>query len=176
MIKEIVIGSLNPAKIKAVQSVVSDSIIVKAVEADSMVSSQPFSDEETRDGAIARAKSALLLERKSDIAIGLEGGVTRTNAGIMLCNWGALLDKENNLIVASGAKIALPSFVATRLESGEELGKIMASVMNDANINKTLGAIGIFTNGLVSRELMFAHIVTLLIGQYHFYHNEKNSK
>lgn len=36
------------------------------------------------------------------------------------------------------------------------------------NVRSQEGAIGIFTNNLISRESMFTHVVQLLKGQYDF--------
>ena len=41
------------------------------------------------------------------------------------------------------------------------------------DIRQGAGAVGIFTQGLVSRQMMFEHIVSLLIGQYLFTISQK---
>lgn len=164
MIK-IVVGSLNKTKIRAVQSVfVEDEIGGASVP--SHVLSQPIGEDMTRQGAINRAVAAQKLN--ADIGIGLEGGVTFHGNTLYLCNWGALATAEGLCITASGAKIALPESFHAPILAGEELSEIMDSFTERKNIRHHEGAIGIFTNGLLMREQMFAHVALLLRGQYLF--------
>lgn len=166
--KKIIIGSKNPAKIKAVQAVFQDyQVEFVSVNVPSGVSEQPFSDEETIRGAINRANAALK-EGNGDIGIGLEGGVHETEYGLFLCNWGALAEKGKPAIIAGGARILLPDTVARRIKAGEELGPVMDDFTNKENIRKNEGAVGIFTNGQISRAEMFTHVMKLLIGQFEY--------
>lgn len=165
---KIVIGTKNPAKIQAVQAVFKDyHPEYITVEVPSGVSEQPFSDEETINGAVGRALASLETG-KGDIGIGLEGGVHEHESGLFLCNWGALAVKGEAPIIAGGARIPLPEEIAARLRSGEELGPVMDTFAHKENIRKKEGAIGIFTNGQINREEMFTHVVKLLMGQYEF--------
>lgn len=162
-----VIASTNPAKINAVSTVLNDLGLVfelEPAETDSGVSAQPFSLEETRLGAINRAKRALGPE--ADIAIGLEGGVYEIEDVMYLCNWGALYSKDGKLHTAAGAQIPLPNSVADALRAGEELGPVMDIYAQESGIRKHKGAVGVFTAGVVNRDEMFQHIVKLLLGQW----------
>lgn len=165
---DIIIGSKNPAKIQAVKQVFTEDIYsFKEIDARSGVSDQPFSDEETIEGAINRATDALIIGQ-GQIGIGLEGGVEDTEYGLFLCNWGALVTESKPPIIAGGARILLPEGIAERLRSGEELGPVMEEFTNQQNIGKGEGAIGVFTYGVIPRSDMFSHIVKLLFGQYQF--------
>lgn len=171
--KKIIIGSKNPAKITAVQNGFS----AKACEFISLdipsgVNNQPFSDEETIQGAINRAIGALN-QGNGDIGIGLEGGVQETSFGLVLCNWGALATQEMEPLIAGGARFLLPEEVAVRLRAGEELGPVMDDYAKKKNVRKHEGAVGIFTNGVVNRVDMFTHVTSLLIGQFNYYANMK---
>ncbi|ARK31760.1 DUF84 family protein [Halalkalibacter krulwichiae] len=162
----VAIGTKNPAKVHAVQdSLISESITIVPVKVDSGVSEQPFSDEETLEGAINRANAALSITN-AELAFGLEGGVQETKHGLMLCNWGALMHVDGGRWIAGGAKLPLPAGVVERLYKGEELASIMADITGEVDTRKKEGAIGIYTSGLVSRKGLFAHIVKLLYGQY----------
>ncbi|MCF6408826.1 DUF84 family protein [Pseudalkalibacillus salsuginis] len=164
----VAVGSKNPAKVQAVRLIVETlDWQVEGMDAPSLVSPQPFSDPETRKGAINRAKACVNSGYK--IGIGLEGGVVDSEAGLFLCNWGALVTEKLDTYVVSGAKILLPKEIGDLVRSGRELGDVMADYTNQKNIRKKEGAIGIFTDGWITREEMFAHIVRLLIGQYQFY-------
>jgi inosine/xanthosine triphosphatase len=162
----VAIGTKNPAKVHAVQdSLIREGHTFISVKAKSGVSGQPFSDNETLEGARNRAKHALAMTG-ADLAFGLEGGVQETESGLLLCNWGVLSHKEGAEWIASGAKFPLPEQVANRLRQGDELGTVMADVTGDIHTRKKEGAIGIYTGGWVSRKELFAHIVRLLYGQY----------
>lgn len=165
---KIAIGSKNPAKIAAVERVFTEKgFEVLAVEAESGVSPQPMSDEETIKGAINRALSAAELGEAS-IGIGLEGGVQQTPYGLVLCNWGALAAAEMEPIIAGGARLLLPEEISRQLLAGRELGPVMDEYANKQNVRKNEGAVGIFTAGQVSRSEMFTHITKLLFGQYEY--------
>jgi len=164
---QIAIGTKNPTKVKAIQEVFGHDVNYTALSVESNVSSQPFSDEETIEGAINRAKHSLT-QAKADIGIGLEGGVVETKYGLMLCNWGALIYRNNTPIVAGGARILLPEVVAREVREGKELGEVMEDYSQKKDVRKSEGAIGIFTNGFVSRTEMFTHVVKLLAGQFEY--------
>ncbi|WEG16275.1 DUF84 family protein [Alkalihalophilus pseudofirmus] len=165
---KLAIGTKNPAKVHAVMdTLIREPLEFISIDAPSGVSAQPFSEEETLEGAINRAKFALS-EAGSKIAVGLEGGVCETPNGIMLCNWGALTDHLGGVWIASGAKIPLPSNVERKLKEGYELGVIMSELMQDPHIRHKEGAVGVFTSGMLTRKEMFSHIVRLLYGQYQF--------
>ncbi|MGE6259390.1 DUF84 family protein [Heyndrickxia sporothermodurans] len=167
---KIALGSTNPAKIKAVIEAfnkINRDVSVISTQVSSEVNEQPFSDEETIKGAINRAKNAIKKEN-AEIGIGLEGGVTESPYGLTVCNWGALVDREKPPIIAGGARFLLPEEIAIRLRNGEELGPVMDDYVKRKNISKKEGAIGIFTNGYITREDMFLHIMTILLGQYDY--------
>ncbi|PKG24953.1 DUF84 family protein [Niallia nealsonii] len=166
---EICIGTKNPAKINAVkegfQSYENASFI--ALNIPSLVSEQPFSDEETIQGAVNRAKGAVL-EGAGDIGIGLEGGVHRTRDGLYICNWGALSTVNGEVFISGGARIPLPCEIEKQLLLGGELGIVMDQYANKHNVRHHQGAIGILTNGKITRSAMFTHVMDLLIGQYEY--------
>lgn len=164
---KIMIGSKNPTKWKAVEAVFP-TCQVDTMDVSSHVSSQPFSDEETKAGAINRALQCAA-STPNMIGIGLEGGVMHVNDQLYLCNWGALVTKEKKVYTASGARIALPPAIADRLTMGNELGDIMDSYAKKQAVRNNEGAIGVFTNDLISRKEMFVHVVKLLRGQWEYW-------
>ncbi len=167
MIK-IAIGTKNPAKIKAAELACRElggELI--AVNVPSGVAEQPFSDEETMEGALNRARNALM-EAEADFGIGLEGGVVKTPYGLFICNWGALMTKTGDSFIAGGARIKLPDEVAQELFSGRELGPVMDEYTKKQDIRKTEGAVGVFSNNRITRDRMFEHVMELLVGQYEY--------
>ncbi|MBS4200045.1 DUF84 family protein [Bacillus sp. FJAT-49732] len=170
---KIAVGSKNPAKIKAAETVLRKIGYINELiplDAPSNVSGMPFSDEETIRGAMNRAEYCLT-QGDVDIAIGLEGGVTETPHGLFLINYGALAEKGKKTIVAGGARIKLPEEIAARLRAGEELGPVMEDYSKIKNVRTKEGAVGIFTHGMVNRDEMFMHIMKLLVGQRGDWHD-----
>ncbi|MFS0562955.1 DUF84 family protein [Terribacillus sp. 179-K 1B1 HS] len=163
----LIIGSKNPAKVNAVSAVFGDTWTLKSAAVDSGVSAQPMSDEETRLGAVQRALACSKLTGAT-AGIGLEGGVTEMDDGLYICNWGALAVGDE-VWSASGAKLLLPDFIAESVREGKELGPVMRAFTSRQDISTTDGAVGVFTDGHMSRAAMFEHICLLLKGQYAFY-------
>lgn len=172
---KVAIGTLNRAKTKAVRNAINTyfhEVDFQEVDVPSNVSEQPFSDEETRQGAINRAVNTLKLTG-ADLNFGLEGGVREIDGVMYCCNWGAVALKNGQVLSVAGAQFMLPEEIAEQLRRGKELGPLMDEFTKEKDIRHQKGAIGVFTAGLVDRVEMFEHIVTLLIGQYLFVKNEK---
>jgi inosine/xanthosine triphosphatase len=169
----IAIGTKNPTKVTAVITAFSPYLPGEFVSTNvsSDVSAQPLSDNETMTGAINRAKNALKSE-DAQIGVGLEGGVTKTEHGYFLCNWGAVVDCQLQPIVAGGARIPIPDEIGMLVSSGLELGDVMDQYVKKHNVRHNEGAIGIFTNGCVDRTEMFTQLSKLLVGQYLYNHKK----
>lgn len=163
--QKLYIGSMNPAKIKSVETVFGPEYEVIGCSAPSSVSNQPLSDKETKQGAINRAQY-LVNEKLADAAIGLEGGVMTLDDQLFLCNWGALATKQGDLFMAAGARIPLPELVKQMMNEGRELGEVMDLWTKKQDVRSNEGAIGVFTAGFVTRTMMFSQINELLLGQF----------
>ncbi|HLQ71958.1 MAG TPA: DUF84 family protein [Bacillota bacterium] len=164
---KIVIGSKNTTKIEAVQHVFTNKEVI-AIDAPSKVNAQPFSDAETKEGAINRA-TLCVKEMPKAIGIGLEGGVMEMDDGLYVCNWGALVTPDARVFTASGARIPLPPEISEELYRGFELGDIMDRYTDKNRVREKEGAVGIFTNEHVKRDGMFIHVVKLLRGQLEYW-------
>ncbi|WP_461200983.1 DUF84 family protein [Anoxybacillus sp. TBDG-1] len=164
---KIAVGTKNNTKVKAVKAVFHEAHhTIMASDVQPSVSKQPFSDEETLQGAIERATLAVS-HQQADIGIGLEGGVFVAQDGmIWLCNWGALVDRGGAVVVAGGARIPLPNEIGEQLKMGKELAEVMDGYANRYDVRSNEGAIGILTNGAIDRTTMYTHIVHMLKGQY----------
>lgn len=171
----VAIGTKNQAKTAAVEEVIREifeDVEFIHMDVPSGVSAQPFSDIETRKGAINRACNSLNATNAT-FSFGLEGGVHEIEGQMYCCNWGAVALQDGTIISSAGAQFILPEEIAQKLRDGQELGPIMDEFTNSKNIRHHAGAIGIFTNNLVDRKEMFKHIVKLLIGQV-MYQNKYN--
>ncbi|MEW9668438.1 inosine/xanthosine triphosphatase [Ammoniphilus sp. 3BR4] len=169
----VAIGSTNPVKIKAVRSAFEKMGLnaeVTGVEVDSKVSEQPFSDEETIEGAINRARGALKIGEESpyDYGIGLEGGVVQTQYGMFVCNWGAIVNNREVIGIGGGHRVLLPSTLVEGLNKGEELGDIIDAWAGGKDIKKNEGTIGILTGNHITREEMFHDVVIAAFSRFLF--------
>lgn len=156
-------GSINPVKVKAVRTMFPT---VTGMSVDSGVSAQPMSDDETREGALQRARACI--EQGASVGIGLEGGVAESEAGLLSVNWGALVDEQGDEIVAGGARYPLPEEIAAEVRNGKELGQVIDEFTSRKDVRKMEGAVGIFTDGQMTRGELYVHIVRLLDGQYRY--------
>ncbi|GAF21227.1 MULTISPECIES: DUF84 family protein [Shouchella] len=157
------VGTKNPAKVFAVkETLLKEPIKIETVSAPSGVSAQPFSNEETKLGALNRAQFARE-QADADAGIGLEGGVYLYEGVYYLCNWGVMVTKGGHVYAASGLSLPLPKEYNKGLEAGKELSHIIGN-----DIGKKDGAIGLLTNGRITRKQMFAHIVESCYGMFQF--------
>ena len=57
---------------------------------------------------------------------------------------------------ARSATFPLPPVVVRRIKNGEELGPIMDELFQKKESKKKGGAVGLLTNGLISRDALYA--------------------
>jgi len=154
---KIAVGSNNPVKVGAVQSVVQkvwpESQILPVMVSPG-VSLMPMSDEECLLGARNRARAALEAVG-ADVGIGLEGGVNPGPVGLMLLGWVAVLDSNGRQGVGSTARIPLPVHIAEQIREGRELGDVIDAILGEENVKRKGGTIGALTSGLVLRQEAF---------------------
>ena len=160
---KIAIGSKNPVKMAAAKTILAQAF-PKARFVSAAVSSgvreQPWGDEETRRGALNRAKAALK-EVGADFGLGLEGGVMETPVGLMTCAWCAIVDRNDKVGFGGGLNMLLPPVIAEVLRAHGELGPAMDALVNQRNTKQKGGAVGILTNGLSSRQLAYEQLVAM---------------
>ena len=166
--KEIAVGSANPAKIEAVRAAVAGvwpEATVRGVSVSSGVSAMPTGDEECLAGARNRARAAREAAG-ADLGVGMEGGVAHTTAGLMLLGWVAVVDGNGVEGVSSTARLPLPAPIAERVLAGEELGPVMDDILGVEKSNHRGGAIGALTAGLVPRADAFAMAVLYALSPF----------
>lgn len=148
------VGSTNPVKIEATaEGFELAGVDTEIVEIDvySGVSEQPTSDEEAINGAKNRAEG-VKNGGNFDFSVGLEGSVSDTEFGMFLTGWSYLIDKNHNEYIGGGGRLELPKSIADRIREGEELGPIMDEITDQEDVKKGPGAIGIFTDGIITRK------------------------
>jgi len=158
----IAVGSTNPAKVGAVQAVARRAFPgarVVSLPVESGVADQPLSAAETAAGARTRAMSALAAAPEAAYGVGLEGGLEPTPRGGDLVNCCAVAARDGRVSIAWGVRFPLPPAVVHRLLAGEELGPVIDEISGVAAGKGVLGAVGVLTDGLVTRKAMWEHAV-----------------
>lgn len=157
----IAVGSHNPVKIEAVRHIAEKiwgTAEIVGVAVPSGVSPMPLSAAESLAGARNRASQARQ-QLDADFGVGLEGGVQEAAARLILGGWVVVVDRHDRDGIACTTHIALPEPIAARVRAGEELGPVMDEIVGEVNTKQRGGAIGILTQGLATREAMFATAV-----------------
>jgi len=158
---KVAVGSRNPVKLAAVRNVmrrVYPKATIVPADVRSGVSANPLSDEEAIRGAVARAKRAARTEG-ADLGIGMEGSTTVIDGRVMTAGWAAVYDGKR-CHIGGGGHVFLPPSVRKRvMEEGAELGEAMDELTGGKNTKQKMGAIGILTGGLSSRQLAYEYIL-----------------
>ena len=153
------IGSKNPTKIAALRETIKEydflsAAEVTAMDADSMVSSQPKSAEETITGATNRAKSAFV---NCDYSFGIESGlmkVPQAKCGYMDFSACVIYDgKGTYLGLLIGLRVP-PEITRLIHEDGLDANEASFPVglTTHKKIGSLEGAVGVLTKGRVTRK------------------------
>jgi inosine/xanthosine triphosphatase len=162
------VGSTNPAKVAAVRAALrslAPDCELFPIDVPSGVGHQPFGDAATRSGALERARTALIASG-ADIAFGLEGGVELDGERVWLLSWVAAIDPAGREGYASGLRMLLPPSFAAGLRAGAELGTLVDGLFGVTDSKTASGAIGLLTDGVVSRTDAFADLVAMSLAPW----------
>ena len=120
----------------------------------------PLGEEAVRRGAFARARAALDATG-ADVAFGLEGGAILDGHAAWLTGFVAALARDGTVGEAAWGRMLLPPVAAERLRAGEELGDVIDDLFAREESKREAGAIGLLTDGAVSRTDAFAYLVAM---------------
>lgn len=156
---KIIVGSANQNKVNAVKEVFEDyeqftGAQIDFTPADSEVSNQPKSMEETVQGAMNRARNAFT---QCDLSIGLESGlfkVPETKSGYMDITICAIYDGKTFHLGGSPAFEYPTKMIDLVFEKGLEIDEAAkeTGVTENDRIGKAEGMIGILTKGRLDRK------------------------
>jgi inosine/xanthosine triphosphatase len=167
--RSIAVGSTNPVKLGAVRAVLgalAPSATIASIAVASTVPDQPFGDDETIRGAVARA-SAARAALDADLGVGIEGGVVEEADGSMrTCAWAAIVDARGRSGVGGSLAMTLPREVAAMIRDGIELGVAMDKLVGANNTKHGRGAVGILTAGLVDRQRAYEVLVAYALAPF----------
>jgi inosine/xanthosine triphosphatase len=158
-IRSVAVGSTNPVKLSAVRAVLAPlapRARIDSVAVASTVSDQPFGDDETIRGALARASTARDA-LGAELGVGIEGGVVeQPDGGMRTCAWAVVVDAHGRSGVGGSLAMPLPRRVAQMIRDGLELGHAM----------RGKGAVGILTADLVDRQRAYEVLVTYALAPF----------
>lgn len=165
---KVIVASKNPVKVNACQKAFEKQfpatrLDIESVEAESGVNDQPFSDEDTRHGAINRAHNASEVSPGADYWVGLEGGVDTFNGQLMAFAWMAVLGKDGRTGTARTVTLPLPPAVKKLVEEGLELGDANDIVFSTVNSKHEGGAFGLLTDGMYTREGVYTETLVIAL-------------
>lgn len=154
---KIIVGSKNVAKIAAVEKGAGaywPQAAVSGEDVESGVSAQPIGLDETREGALNRARAAKALG--GDLGVGLEGGVIKLGSDWMMFGFVAITDGSREVAVTT-AGTPLPHAWGEAMAAGGELRPYVLAAGLPYDYKK--GVVGLLTNDVVSRDDGFAGAV-----------------
>lgn len=165
----VIVGSKNPVKVNAIKSAFEiyfpeSDIICRGMHAPSLVSEQPMTSQETRNGTVNRLRFCQKTE-VADFYAAIEGGVDLFEDGPATFAYIAIAN-QHQLSVGRGANLPLPMSVYNRLNAGDELGPLMDELFNTTNIKQKGGAIGLLTNGHATREANYTQAAILAMSRF----------
>jgi len=165
--RQIVVASQNPVKVSATlsgfrQSFPTCQFTAVGISADSGVSDQPASDEETRQGATNRATAARHEHPDADYWVGIEGGIA-TIAGQMVAFAWVVIHSPLRTGHSRSGTFLLPPPVQALIRDGKELGDANDIVFSQHNSKQQAGAIGLLTGDVIRRAQLYEHAVVLAL-------------
>jgi inosine/xanthosine triphosphatase len=126
------LGSRQPAKRAAVERVAPlfwPAWQLVTLTVPSGVGEQPWSDEETVRGALARARNACSASA-ADFGIGIESGVASGPLGrLYVVSWAVVVDRAGRIGIGGAERFPLPVPVAERLLAGDDLAQAIRAVL-----------------------------------------------
>jgi inosine/xanthosine triphosphatase len=162
--KKIVVASKNPVKLSATLSgfqrmFPNEEFEIEGISAESGVSDQPMSDDETLKGARNRVANARTIQPNADYWVGLEGGIEKKDSDMEAFAWMAIESKSGLTGKGRTGVFFLPPKVAGLIESGMELGEADDVVFGRTNSKQEGGAIGLLTDNVIDRASYYTDAI-----------------
>lgn len=166
----VAVGSTNPVKVNGVKQAFEEvhktlgiygELEVQGLAVSSQVADQPFSEEETQQGALNRARAAIEADPSASLGVGLEGGVSEQENGLFSTVWVCIANADGRTKCVNGNRFLLPAPIAEGIRAGSEMGDVMAKLTGKADIKHQEGMIGTLTGGVVSRQDAYAYLAKL---------------
>lgn len=171
--KTVIVASQNPVKLQAAREgfarmFPAEEFTFQAVSVPSEVSVQPFTSQETLQGALNRAQNARAAVPQADFWVGIEGGVHDSPEGpltpgeLAVFAWIAVLDGQQ-VGKGSTGSFFLPRQVADLVHQGVELGEADDQVFGRVNSKQGNGAVGLLTADVIDRANFYIPAVVFAL-------------
>ena len=160
------VGSENPVKINCVAEAVAafwPEARAIGTHTDSGVNAQPSSDQEMFEGALNRARQALQKIPEASFGVGIEGGTFDDEDGMWAYAWVVVVDRAGRLGKGQSGRFLLPEAIAQMVRDGIELGEADDIVFGRSNSKQKDGAIGILSDGVVTRVDLYKPAVVFAL-------------
>jgi inosine/xanthosine triphosphatase len=128
-----------------------------------LVSSQPSSDHEMLIGALNRAQQALAKIPEARFGVGIEGGTLDSEDEMWAYAWVVVVDREGRVGKGQTGRFMLPEAIAQLVRDGMELGEADDRFFGRDNSKQKEGAIGILSDGRVTRMVLYKPAVTFAL-------------
>jgi len=166
--KKIIVASTNPVKINTTEIGFAKmfpniKFNIEGVSAESEVSDQPMSEEETLQGATNRAINASKKVPNADYWVGIEGGLEEINGEMEAFAWIVIKSKEGVFGKGRTGSFFLPKKVIELVKQGKELGEADDIVFGKTNSKQSNGAVGILTDDVLTRTTYYEPAVILAL-------------
>jgi inosine/xanthosine triphosphatase len=151
----VAVGSLNPAKIDATRLAFSALwpgrvLNVRGCDASSGVADQPMTDSETIRGARNRAAAAISAAQ-ADYAVGIEGGLQRTEGYWFNSGWAVVIDQTGREGLGSTLRMQVPRPLMDLVQAGCDLGAACDLAFGPGGGQRTEGFVGAMTGNAIHR-------------------------
>jgi inosine/xanthosine triphosphatase len=155
----IAVGTTNPAKLDGVTRAARDifsAVQIEAVPVDIEIPAQPWGDDETARGALARAQAAMA-GTDAAYGVGIESGLVEGPGGrIYVISWAAVVDRAGGRGFGGSERFALPAEFEAALWHGAELGPLLDARFGQVDLAQHQGAVGLFSDGRRDRAGVLA--------------------
>lgn len=162
------VASINPVKINAARQGFGKMFpkktwSIKGYQIASQVSRQPMTSRQTLKGAMNRVENAIKSYKDFNYYVGIEGGIKSINQDMYAFAWVVVADHQR-ISKSETNSFLLPNPVTELIKEGRELGDVMDILFSKKNVKQKQGAIGILTEGLIDRTMLYIPaIITALI-------------
>jgi len=154
----VILGSTNEGKVAACRCAFErafGAVEVHGVAVASGVPAQPVG-EECFNGARNRAMGAREASRRNslsgDYLVGIEGGMLLLYDTWFGFSVTCIIDGRGRTGYGTSPLFELPQSFALRALAGDELGDVVREATGDEHFAERCGAVGLLTNGLLTRE------------------------